>query len=66
METHGPLMDAERHRGIGLSFLLQHHYIERMGFVPLSTAEGVTLFDLALRRPEGSSVRQDGPRDGAP
>ena len=25
METHGPRMDAERHRGIGLGFLLQNH-----------------------------------------
>ena len=25
METHGPRMDAERHRGIGLGLLLQHH-----------------------------------------
>ena len=24
METHGPRMDAERHRGIGLGLLLQH------------------------------------------
>ena len=60
METHGPRMDAERHRGIGLGFLLQHDlaghdeaFMAAPGYAQLEELQTVG------KRPDVDAVAED-------